>query len=243
MLRQGNIKMNVLICRPEEDAKGLIELLTDKGIKALALPTIEIKNIATPIELGEFTDFIFTSKHAVKSFFAQHDAKLLVDKKIYSIGAATAKELKSFEIDSQCPDNHNSKALFSLIDKTPFIDKKFAIVSGVGGNTYLEDEISKHAAITKVTVYERVLVDKDYLQNAYTAEYNDAQPDLIVATSIDVFKSLIRIFEEMPLPTQAKVTVTSYKMQRFVSASGFKNILKLHKIDNDYICEQILVGL
>ena len=37
--------MNVLICRPEEDAKSLIELLTDKGIKALALPTIEIKNI------------------------------------------------------------------------------------------------------------------------------------------------------------------------------------------------------
>ena len=133
--------------------------------------------------------------------------------------------------------------LFSIIDKTPFIDKKFAIVSGVGGNTYLEDEISKHTATTKVTVYERVLVDKDYLQNAYTAEYNDAQPDLIVATSIDVFKSLIRIFEEMPLPTQAKVTVTSYKMQRFVSASGFKNILKLHKVDNDYICEQILVGL
>ena len=235
--------MNVLICRPEEDAKGLIELVESHGVKALALPTIEIKDIATPVELGEFTDFIFTSKHAVKSFFTQHESKLLADKNIYSIGAATAKELKSFELDSQCPDKHNSKALFSLIEKTPFADKKFAIVSGVGGNTYLEEEISKHTAATKITVYERVLVDKDILQSAYTKEYSDAEPDLIVATSIDVFKSLIRIFEGMPLPTQAKVTVTSYKMQRLVSASGFKNILKLQKIDNDYISNQILAGL
>ena len=105
--------MNILICRPEEDAKELIELVTDKGVKALALPTIEINEIAMAINVTEFTDFIFTSKHAVKSFFEQYNAKLLADKNIYSIGAATAKELKIFELDSQCPDKHNSKALFS----------------------------------------------------------------------------------------------------------------------------------
>lgn len=235
--------MNVLICRPEEDAKALIELMADKGVKTLALPTIEIKDIVTVIELNEFTDFIFTSKHAVKSFFAQYDVKVLVDKNIYSIGAATAKELKSFDLNSQCPDKHNSKALFNLIKKTPFVDKKFAIISGVGGNTYLEDEISKHAIATKIEIYERVLVDKELLQTAYVAEYKDAQPDLIVATSIDVFKSLIRVFEEIPLPIEAKVTVTSFKMQRFVSETGFKNILKLRKIDNDYISKQVLTGL
>ena len=240
MIQQRNIEMKVLICRPKEDANGLIKLVADKGVKALALPTIEIKDIATAIEFDEFTDFIFTSKHAVKSFFSKYEAKLLDDKKIYSIGAATAEELKGFELDSQCPDKHNSKALFGLIKEIPFRDKKFAIISGAGGNTYLEDEISKHTIAIKVTVYERVLVDKEFLQNAYMDEYNGAEPDLIVATSIDVFKSLIRIFKDMPLPIKAKITVTSYKMQRFVSANGFKNILKLHKLDNDYICEQIL---
>ncbi len=107
--------MNVLICRPKEDANELIDLVATKGVKALALPTIEIKDIATTTEISEFTDFIFTSKHAVKSFFTEHDAKLLADKKIYSIGAATAKELQSFGLNSQCPDKHNSKALFGLI--------------------------------------------------------------------------------------------------------------------------------
>ena len=133
--------------------------------------------------------------------------------------------------------------MFRLIKKTPFTDKKFAIISGVGGNTYLEDEVAKYTTATKVIVYERVLVDKELLQDAYTAEYSGAELDLIVATSIDVFKSLIRIFEETPLPTQAKVTVTSYKMQRFVSASGFKNIFKINNINNNYICEQILICL
>ncbi len=80
--------------------------------------------------------------------------------------------------------------------KAFFVDKKFAIISGVGGNTYLEDEISKYATATKITVYERVLVDKEILQDAYTAEYSDVEPDLIVATSIDVFKSLIRILKK-----------------------------------------------
>ncbi|MGQ4002912.1 uroporphyrinogen-III synthase [Francisellaceae bacterium CB299] len=235
--------MNVLICRPKEDANELIDLVATKGVKALALPTIEIKDIATTIEISEFTDFIFTSKHAVKSFFAQHDAKLLADKKIYSIGTATAKELQSFGLNSQCPDKHNSKALFSLIKKASFVDKKFAIISGVGGNTYLEDEIAKYTTATKVTVYERVLVNKEILQDAYTAEYSDAEPDLIVATSIDVFKSLIRIFEEAPLPAQAKVTITSPKMLKFVLENGFNRTLELKQIDNDYISKQILVDL
>ena len=92
-------------------------------------------------------------------------------------------------------------------------------------------------------MYERVLADKMLLQNAYAAEYSDVEPDLIVATSIDVFKSLIRIFEETPLPAKAKVTITSPKMLKFVLESGFNCTIELKQIDNNYISKQILVGL
>ncbi len=235
--------MKVLICRPAEDAKALVELVADKDIRTLALPTIEIKDLEATIRLADFSDFIFTSKHAVKSFFAQHNAKLLTDKSIYCIGAATTKELKGFALGSQYPEKHNSKALFNLIKKSPFTDKKFVIISGVGGNTYLEDEISKYAFVKKFTVYERVLVDKEFLQNTYNAEYSNSEPDLIVATSIDVFKSLVRIFKETSLPAEAKVTITSPKMLKFVLESGFNRTLELKQIDNAYISKQIISSL
>ena len=235
--------MKVLICRPAEDAKELIELIAMQKVEAFALPTIEIKDITMVVDLSKFTDFIFTSKHAVKSFFTQHDVKLFTDKNAYSIGAATAKELKSLGLDSQCPDKHNSQELFKLIKKSSFDDKKFAIISGVGGSTYVEDEISKHTEVTKVTTYERVLVDQKSLQYTYVNEYQDTQPDLIVATSIDVFKSLIRIFKETPLPAQTKITITSPKMLKFVLSSGFNHVIELKQIDNNYISKKILESI
>lgn len=57
-------------------------------------------------------------------------------------------------------------------------------------------------------------------------------PDVIVTTSIDIFKSLNRIFGEIVAPRAAIVTITSPKMLKFVNEQGFENTLKLEKLDN-----------
>lgn len=237
-------QMRVLVCRPEEDAKKLISLLDTPAIKAFVLPTIEIKNIITAIDLSKFSDFIFTSKYAVRSFFAQNGILALKNKELYSVGPATAKELKKLGLYSRYPDKHNAKELFKFIkNHSSFTNKNFAIVSGVGGSNYLENEISKLTIATKVVVYERIFIEQKLLQDAYIANYSDTPPDLIVTTSIDVFRALVRIFENITLPTQAKITITSSKMLKFVLENGFERVLKLEQFDNEYISKQILMSL
>ncbi|AIT10050.1 uroporphyrinogen-III synthase [Candidatus Francisella endociliophora] len=232
--------MNVLVCRPTKDAKDLSEKLQKNGVAAVCLPTIKIKLINVEINLEAYTSIIFTSKYAVESLFNSIPVKSLKGKKIYSVGASTAAYLEKYEIDAIYPAKYNSKALVQLIQRNNISKERFLVVSGVSGNDLLVTELSKQTICKKLEVYERVFEDEQFLATEYKNLFSDAEPDVIITTSLDVFKSLNRILEKTQLSEQAIITITSSKMLEFVNKEGFKNTLKLERLNNNYICKQIL---
>ncbi|WP_368076274.1 FAD-dependent oxidoreductase [Francisella tularensis] len=150
-----------------------------------------------------------------------------------------------------CGFKHNSyntlqdiRVIFSdgqvLDTKSVDSREKFAIISGVSGNDLLLEELSKLTHCHKFETYLRVFIDLDELLDTYNKLFLHNQPDIIIATSLDVFKSLNRIFEKITTPKAATITITSLKMLKFVNQQGFKNTLKLEKLDNSYICQRIL---
>ncbi|ASG68081.1 uroporphyrinogen-III synthase [Francisella halioticida] len=233
--------MEILVCRPEKDTLDLVELLCSKNCRAIGLPVIKIfyKNISERIH--QYNTIIFTSKYAVEGLFKQYYPKLFVNKKIYAIGASTTRLLREFGLNAEYPrTKYNSQELFQLIFQHDISEQELAIVSGVGGNDFLIKELSKYTKCYKFETYERVFEEVDYLYNRYIQSFSQQNPKVIVVTSLDVFRSLIRIFVKTSAPKDAIITITSPKMLEFVNKQGFKNILKLEKIDNDYICRKIL---
>ncbi|MDE4982302.1 uroporphyrinogen-III synthase, partial [Francisella tularensis subsp. holarctica] len=84
----------------------------------------------------------------------------------------------------------------------------------------------------KFETYLRVLIDLYELLDTYNKLFLHNQPDIISATSLDVFKSLNRIFEKITTPKAATITITSLKMLKYVNQQGFKNTLKLETLYN-----------
>ena len=232
--------MKVLVCRPQDDAVSLTEQLYLNGLLAVSLPTIKICYQKITKNVVDYTSLIFISKYAVESLFDQYPADLFKNKKIYSVGASTAAVLKKYRFDAIYPVRHGSQELLNIILKDDISTDKFAIISGVSGNDLLLEELSKLTDCHKFETYSRVFIDLDELIDAYNKVFLYQQPDIIIATSLDVFKSLNRVFEKITTPKAATITITSPKMLKFVNQQGFKNTLKLEKLDNNYICQRIL---
>jgi uroporphyrinogen-III synthase len=235
--------MEILVCRPETDACDLVELLNSKNHNAISFPTIKICYKAISEEVHKYSSIIFTSKYAVQGLFKQYSPESFANKRIYAVGASTAKLLAKFGLEAKYPHaKYNSQELFKLLskDNLSLSQQSFAIISGVGGNSFLIEELSKVTKSNKFEVYERVFEDVDLLNTRYKQFFSEKYPELIVVTSLDVFKSLIRVFAKTSLPTDAIVTITSSKMLEFVNKQGFKKTLELEKINNDYICKKIL---
>lgn len=233
--------MEILVCRPENDAFDLVKLLNSNNHNAISLPTIRISYNHISKKIHEYNSVIFTSKYAVRGLFKHYSPEFLVGKKIYAVGASTASLLKNFGLDAKYPHTkYNSQELFKLISQDDIYQQSFAIVSGVGGNDFLLKELSKTTRCNKFEVYERVFEDVDCLSDKYSQFFFEKDPNVIVVTSLDVFASLMRIFAKTSVPKDAIVTITSSKMLEFVNKHGFKNTLELEKINNDYICKKIL---
>ena len=233
--------MDILIARPYSDAKKLASLFEERGISTAILPSIRIVNKRVNFNSKEFTDFVFTSKYAVESLFADHSSKELIDKNVYSIGKTTAKHLLKYGLNAKYSQKYNSAELFKLIQQENHLGKrKFAIVSGVGGNDYLEKNVRKFSQCQKIKVYERIFEDKEALYREYQQVYFSSEPKVIITTSLDVFKSLNRIFKYVSVPKDCITTITSPKMLNFVNSQGFYNTLNLEKLDNEYICKKVL---
>ncbi len=232
--------MSILVCRPENDATKLSEMLNLGGYSSSVLSTLEIKYEKISIDLNAFTDVVFTSKYAVLSFMSQYPASALNNKYIYSIGATTAQHLLQYNIQSEYPDRFNSIELYKIIANNNLVDRNFAIMSGVSGNNFLVDEVSKQNQCSKFECYQRVFVNEETLVNNYMDLYDDVDPDIIVVTSLDVFKSLNRVFAHISPPINAFITITSAKMLKFANDNGFSRTISLDSISNENINLTIL---
>ncbi|MED7788471.1 uroporphyrinogen-III synthase [Francisella sp. 19X1-34] len=233
--------MEILVCRPKSDAATLVDLLSSKNYNATSLPTLKICYKTISEQIHEYSSVIFTSKYAVKGLFKQYLPETFKNRRLYAVGQSTAKLLSSYGLSASYPNTkYNSQELYKLISQNNPSQKSFAIVSGAGGNQFLLKELSRVTRCKKFEVYERVFEDVDLLTARYKEFFLQKNPELIVATSLDVFKSLIRVFAKTSLPVDAIVTITSSKMLEFVNKHGFKNTLELEKINNDYIYNKIL---
>ena len=114
---------HVVLTRAEPDANRLLDLLSEKGFGATALPLLKIEPLAiastVEAELVHMDVVIFTSANAVTHglsyvLSACHRAST----KVLAVGRKTREQLTDKGIDANSPDREDSEGLLELLAST-----------------------------------------------------------------------------------------------------------------------------
>tara|TARA_B110000014_G_C20082756_1_gene565995 strand:- start:46 stop:765 length:720 start_codon:yes stop_codon:yes gene_type:complete len=196
--------MYILITRQLEQSKKFSFLLKKRNIENFILPVINIKNVKPKerdLKNLYNSDFIiFTSQNSVTSLMTNLLPENLDGKKIAAIGNSTKKTLNDMKIHVDiCPkSDFTSESLLREIKKNSIINKKILIVKGIGGRTYLHEELSKQNTVfNDLNIYERHL-PKDINKFSYAKLKNITH---VCITSIDILNNFLSIYNILKLDT------------------------------------------
>lgn len=148
----------VLIPRPEEDSKELLDTLTNLGADVRFTPLMELREL--PFEEpnpDNYDIYVFTSKNGIRVFTSKHT--LDPSKKYYVIGPSTQSELKEKGISSACPDQYNSIALGEFMLDTLPPDSRIILIRSANASSDLRYMLSSSHKVSQLHVYEVVPVE------------------------------------------------------------------------------------
>ncbi|WP_456418705.1 uroporphyrinogen-III synthase [Methanocaldococcus infernus] len=89
--------MNVIVTRPEDEAKNFCQLLTKKGYSVIKIPCLEIRYKKVKINLDNYDIIAFTSPRGVKGLYlnlSEDEREKVKEKIIACIGEKTAKKVE-----------------------------------------------------------------------------------------------------------------------------------------------------
>lgn len=245
--------MAVLITRPDERGKQLVELLNQLGVVALHMPlfTIEAGHelAELPGQLNRLNagDYVFpVSKSAVD--FADNSLKNTgfawrEDLDYFTVGQRTAQYFSTLSgRNIRYPiRSENSEGLLELPAMRDLQGKQILILRGNGGRDFFREQAQlRGATVHYVECYRRAPI-------AYNAE---EQTDLckragvqtIVATSLDIVQSLLDFVPEQEQPWLKNCTLVtvSQRIADFARRAGWQHVVISPKADNPHLLNTLL---
>jgi uroporphyrinogen-III synthase len=221
----------ILICRPQAQAEKLAHILQSKGWQPIIFPTVDIQPIDSlnkfiPLSSSwtQQADIILIQSPSVLTYLDHISLKLLQSSQvIYAMGQGTQEALLSQGIKSNWVANQGF-ASEAILSHPPVIDlklgSKILILTGEGGRSILEPELTKKGFICKrVNTYKRAMP-------LYTQQQCEKilsqKPDYIIITSVDILKNLIYIFKDYPEILKFKIVVISDRIKQAALELGWQ---------------------
>lgn len=201
--------LRVLITRPKKQAKALTRLLDTEGAVPFSLPVIEPVAPATwnavdeaigQLATGLFHWLVFTSANGVQFFFnrlreLKRDLRVLGSVKLAAIGTATAEALSEFHLlpDLVPNDEMNSEKLAAELANRA-IGQQILIAQASEARDHLRTELSKHAQVTVIHVYQQV---KNPAPSAEVLDHlRRGEIHVVSLTSPNIAKAFLEVCDE-----------------------------------------------
>lgn len=194
--------ISVLVTRPEHQAQGFVDRVVEAGGQALRFPVIEIQEIALSDDAEQIlldkqaTDcMIFISANAVRlglKSIRDIAPQRLEDTRVLAIGKATAAALvnEGVQPDLVPPSPYNSEALLAMPEMREVKGKKYTVIKGKGGRTYLMEQLRlRGAQVNEIDNYVRV---KPQASHSNIEQFVNVDNPVIAVTSV---KGLHYLFE------------------------------------------------
>jgi len=204
----------VLVTRPKEQARELVERLEAMGAEAIEAPMIRIvpPDDYGPLDealarIDQFDWVIFTSANAVAAFVERllagpQDLRALKGVKICVVGPATGDRLAAYGLKVDLtPGEYRADAVVrALTEFTDVRGRKILLPHADIGREVLADELRRHGAeITEVVAYRTVGTDAD--REGEPDVYRmllERRIDVVTFTSASAVRHFVRIVGAEP---------------------------------------------
>lgn len=245
--------MAVLVTRPDERGKQLVDLLNQSGVVALHLPLFtfekgnDLENLPSKLSQLNAGDYVFlVSKSAVD--FSVNTLKEIgfqwrEDMQYFTVGQRTAQYFASqSERAIYYPiAQENSEGLLALPAMQQLAGKQILILRGNGGREYFSEQATERGAkVEAIECYRRVPIS--YNNEEQTSICKRSGVDTLVATSLDILYALIEFVPENEqnwLKSCRLVTVSS-RIAEAAKQQGWQKILLSPKADNQSLLNTLL---
>ncbi len=232
----------VLVTRPAHQAGPFIQMIENRGGKALSFPTIEInalekaelpENAAELLELADL--IVFTSANAVacaEQLFQQLKSTIdNLDCQVAAIGRATTKQLDSrgVTVSIQPQTGYDSEALLDHIQlqSEQIKNKRILLIKGAGGRDKLATTLRQRGAkVDALDVYRRQLPQKDLTisRQQLIEKWSELCISGITVTSNESLQNLYQLLqgENFPQLLDTPLIVPSKRAVDLAQELGFR---------------------
>jgi uroporphyrinogen-III synthase len=232
---------NVLVTRPEQQAKNLCDLLWQSGGQAIVFPTLKIvpANAArAAINLAEFDVIIFVSRNSVTYFADEVKEKSLPSTLLVSVGKGSAESMRlhGLRVDVQPDQSIGSEGLLLMPELANMSGKKVLIVRGKGGRELLANTlVQRGAEVEYIEVYERTLTSPSHEQCQHALAAN-----CIVCTSVVGVENLSLLLPEgLKILLDKPMLVMSERIKNHAVSLGFKHVVVTDTSSDNAVIEQL----
>ena len=172
----------IVVTRPANQAKGLLDQIRAAGGDALACPTLEIRALDDPApffavaeRLEQFDLAIFVSRNAVREALKLLGGRRMPARMtLATVGAGSRAELDAAGLRNVLapPGRPDSEALLALPLLREVAGKRVVIFRGDGGRAFLGEELGRRGALVEYAACYRRVIPADgaaALERAWTA--------------------------------------------------------------------------
>jgi len=198
----------ILVTRPEDQAKGFMEMLIAQGAKPIFFPTIRI---IPPQDWGEldksidklevYDTVIFTSVNGVNFFFQRlnnrrRNFNSLKKLRICAIGPRTAAQVEKFHLRVDIiPKEFRAESIVDSLEKEGILGRRFLLPRAEKAREVLPEEIKKGGGHIDVVTAYRTSKGEGNIQEIKKL-FQKQMVDIITFTSSSTVKNFVELFSE-----------------------------------------------
>ena len=236
----------VLVTRPAESSKSLIEMINAEGGTAFEFPVITIESLAghdamraAISNLDNIDLAVFVSVHAARSFalaMDQHMMRTPAGLKIATIGPTTAAELNShgYSVDYLPEKSASSEGLVEKLKDRDLFEQSVVIFRGQSGREHLSEYL-RHAGASVIEIESYRRLPNPESQDTVLSNWLDRPNRLLTLTSVEIMQ---RFIEKVPVKFRGLVfdTDVAALSERIASActdAGFSARIRVADSTDD----------
>ncbi|HEY7987070.1 MAG TPA: uroporphyrinogen-III synthase [Methylophilaceae bacterium] len=225
----------IVITRPQQQAQGLAEMISQAGGEPLLYPLLEIVGLddyttfdVVAADLENFDWAIFISSNAVQHGMQRllSQRALPADLKWAAIGPMTAQELKGFGVEQVLTpaERFDSESLLKLPEMKAVKGQRFVIFRGVGGRDVLAAQLIKRGAeVVFAESYRRITPSLDITQ--LHGLWQNGHLHAIIVTSSEALRYLLEYVEANPWLMEIALFVNHVRIAENAIKHGFQVIV------------------
>jgi uroporphyrinogen-III synthase len=228
---------SVLVTRPAHQADHLVDLIEQRGWRAIRFPVLEILPVTYSDKVKNqlqrlhcFDALIFISANAVNFALQANGGKIdsFKNHRIAAVGRATAKALEAVGLPvAWVPSTgFNSEALLAMPEFKAVKGQSLLIVRGEGGLETLAETLRARGAVVEyLEVYRRIKPECNNRQVIQLLKRREL--DVITVTSGEALQNLVDMLDQDSRPEMLAVplVVISERMKDLAETMGFKQII------------------